>query len=112
MATDSTARRIAYSVGVAAGAFTVAIAWRSLTTHQRSLFSYRSAWSVLSASSVLSIGSAASVLSIGSFASVLSIGSSNSMLSIGSDGGWLSIGRSTQASRLSEPMELLASTRR
>jgi hypothetical protein len=59
-----------------------------------SLFSYRSMWSVLSASSVLSVASAASLLSIGSFASILSIGSSNSVLSIGSDGGFLSIGRS------------------
>lgn len=57
-------------------------------------FSYRSTWSVLSASSLLSVGSAASVLSVGSFASVLSIGSSNSVLSIGSDGGFLSVGRS------------------
>ena len=60
---------------------------------RRSL-SYRSLWSVLSASSVLSVASAASLLSIGSFASILSIGSSNSVLSIGSDGGFLSIGRS------------------
>jgi hypothetical protein len=60
-------------------------------TRRRS-FSYRSLWSVLSASSVLSVASAASLLSIGSFASILSIGSSNSVLSIGSDGGFLSIG--------------------
>ena len=60
-------------------------------------FSYRSLWSVLSASSVLSVASAASLLSVGSFASILSIGSSNSVLSIGSDGGFLSIGRSPRS---------------
>jgi hypothetical protein len=59
--------------------------------------SYRSFWSVLSASSVLSVASAASLLSIGSFASILSIGSSNSVLSIGSDGGFLSIGGSRRS---------------
>jgi hypothetical protein len=59
--------------------------------------SYRSLWSVLSASSVLSIASAASLLSIGSFASILSIGSSNSILSIGSDGGFLSFGASRRS---------------
>lgn len=61
------------------------------------LFSYRSLWSVLSASSALSVASAASLLSIGSFASILSIGSSNSVLSIGSDGGFLSIGGSRRS---------------
>lgn len=61
--------------------------------------SYRSLWSVLSASSVLSIASAASLLSIGSFASILSIGSSNSILSIGSDGGFLSFGSSRRSRR-------------
>ena len=61
-------------------------------------YSYRSMWSVLSASSVLSVASAASLLSIGSFASILSIGSSNSVLSIGSDGGFLSIGKSRRSS--------------
>ena len=66
-------------------------------TTRKSSFSYRSVWSVLSASSVLSVASAASLLSIGSFASVLSIGSSNSILSIGSDGGFLSIGKSRRA---------------
>lgn len=65
----------------------------------RGLLSYRSRWSVLSASSILSVGSAVSLLSIGSFASVLSIGSSNSVLSIGSDGGFLSIGRRGSARR-------------
>ena len=65
-------------------------------TRGRSL-SYRSLWSVLSASSVLSVASAASLLSIGSFASILSIGSSNSVLSIGSDGGFLSIGKSRRS---------------
>jgi hypothetical protein len=66
---------------------------------RRRSFSYRSLWSVLSASSVLSIASAASVLSIGSFASILSIGSSNSVLSIGSDGGFLSIGKAGRSHR-------------
>ena len=65
-------------------------------TRRRS-FSYRSLWSVLSASSVLSVASAASLLSIGSFASILSIGSSNSVLSIVSDGGFLSIGKSRRS---------------
>ena len=64
---------------------------RTYNRPRRSL-SYRSLWSVLSASSVLSVASAASVLSIGSFASILSIGSSNSILSVGSDAGFLSIG--------------------
>ena len=70
--------------------------WRGMTFNAGSM-SYRSFWSVLSASSVLSVASAASLLSIGSFASILSIGSSNSVLSIGSDGGFLSIGRSRRS---------------
>jgi hypothetical protein len=65
--------------------------------------SYRSLWSVLSASSVLSVASAVSLMSIGSFASILSIGSSNSVLSIGSDGGFLSIGGSRGRRRLERP---------
>ena len=73
--------------------FSVELARRTHNLGRRSL-SYRSLWSVLSASSVLSVASAASVLSIGSFASILSIGSSNSVLSVGSDGGFLSIGSS------------------
>ena len=66
---------------------------RGAAVVRRRSLSYRSLWSVLSASSVLSVASAASFLSIGSFASILSIGSSNSVLSIGSDGGFLSIGK-------------------
>ena len=74
-------------------------------------FSYRSTWSVLSASSLLSVGSAASVLSVGSFASVLSIGSSNSVLSIGSDGGFLSVGRSRSRPERSHHLILLCQIR-
>ena len=64
---------------------------------RRRSWSYRSFWSLLSASSVLSVASAASILSIGSFMSILSIGSSNSILSIGSDGGVLSIGKARRS---------------
>jgi hypothetical protein len=88
---DILSSRVVQLASVAAGG--AAIAYRLGDTSRRSL-SYRSAWSVLSASSVLSVASAASLLSIGSFASILSIGSSNSVLSIGSDGGFLSIGGS------------------
>jgi hypothetical protein len=85
-------RRVVRLTGLAAVAGPV-IVWRlgEIPDRSRSL-SYRSWWSLMSASSLLSIASAASVLSIGSFASILSIGSSNSVLSIGSDGGFLSIG--------------------
>jgi len=91
--TSLPSRSIRTIVGLAASALVATVAWQRASGGRRSLFSHRSAWSVLSASSVLSIGSAVSVLSVGSFASVLSIGSSNSLLSIGSDGGFLSIGR-------------------
>jgi hypothetical protein len=87
--TRRVARFAAVAVPVTAGRF-------GRTTRSPS-FSYRSVWSVLSASSVLSVASAASLLSIGSFASILSIGSSNSILSIGSDGGFLSIGKSRRS---------------
>ncbi len=76
------------------GLVAIAVRRRQSAAPRPHRFSYRSTWSVLSASSLLSVGSAASVLSVGSFASVLSIGSSNSVLSIGSDGGFLSVGRS------------------
>jgi hypothetical protein len=86
-----------------------AAAWRRAdVTRSRSL-SYRSVWSVLSASSVLSVASAASLLSIGSFASILSIGSSNSILSIGSDGGFLSIGASRRSRQPAEKETTAAS---
>ena len=90
-------RRVVQIAGLAAVAGPV-IVWRlgEIPRRHRSL-SYRSWWSLLSASSLLSIASAASLLSIGSFASILSIGSSNSVLSIGSDGGFLSIGGSRRA---------------
>ena len=95
-----TAATIAVGTAALVGAFRLAgygfraeIRRRTHNMPRRSL-SYRSLWSVLSASSVLSVASAASVLSIGSFASILSIGSSNSILSVGSDGGFLSIGSS------------------
>lgn len=86
-------RRIASRRRLAPVALAATAGWLAEMARGRS-FSYRSPWSVLSASSVLSIASAASLLSIGSFASILSIGSSNSILSIGSDGGFLCIGRS------------------
>ena len=74
-----------------------AMAWRLGHAPGRRSLSYRSLWSVLSASSVMSVASAASLLSIGSFASILSIGSSNSVLSLGSDGEFLSIGQSRRS---------------
>jgi hypothetical protein len=91
---DSVPRRVSQFARLAAVGVPAAV--RRLGGTSRS-FSYRSLWSVLSASSVLSVASAASLLSVGSFASVLSIGSSNSILSIGSDGGFLSIGRSRRS---------------
>src|SRR5262245_50479529 len=81
------------------GSASPADTWRGIDDVRHRSLSYRSLWSVLSASSVLSVASAASLLSIGSFASILSIGSSNSVLSIGSDGGFLSIGRSRRSRR-------------
>jgi hypothetical protein len=93
---DSLTRRAVQfgSLAVVAGSV---IAWRLGDTGKRRSLSYRSLWSVLSASSVLSVASAVSLLSVGSFASILSIGSSNSVLSIGSDGGFLSIGASRRS---------------
>jgi hypothetical protein len=94
---NTTPQRTVQIAGLIAAASVAALAWRRLSAEQHSPLSYRSAWSVLSASSILSIASAMSVLSIGSFGSMLSIGSSHSVLSIGSDGGWLSIGYSSRA---------------
>ena len=98
------------AVGIAVGALTIggALLWSRTRTPPPSVWSYRSLWSVLSATSVLSIGSAASVLSIASFTSVLSIGSTASVLSIGSDGGFLSIGSSRRPRLRSVPRRLEA----
>ena len=94
-------RRVAQVAGLTTVAGLI-IVWRFGGTGRRSL-SYRSLWSVLSASSVLCVGSAASLLSIGSFASILSIGSSHSVLSIGSDGGFLSLGGSHRSRSIQHP---------
>jgi hypothetical protein len=61
---DIVSRRVSQIARLAAVGVSATVGRLGETTRRRS-FSYRSVWSVLSASSVLSVASAASLLSIG-----------------------------------------------